>query len=85
MVNTLNSEKSSVAAPAPASRNSSSSFAELRLQLLHENFYAFGLFLFTYNFIRNLNIIFFDLSAFLRVLKQPWPFSMKFLQVFNKW
>jgi hypothetical protein len=45
MVNTVNSEKSSVAAPAPASRNSGSSFAELRLQLVHENFDAFGHFL----------------------------------------
>ncbi len=40
----MNSEKSSVPAPAQASRSSGSSFAELRLQLLQENFNALGLF-----------------------------------------
>jgi hypothetical protein len=64
MVNTMNSEKSSVAAPAPASRNSgSSSYTKI---FMPKDF--FGI---TYRFIRNLNITFFDLSAFLRGLKQP--------------
>jgi hypothetical protein len=57
MVNTMNSEKSSVAAPAQASRSSSSSFAELRLQLLHENFDAFGLILLSHTVLLGTSIL----------------------------